>query len=406
MKKSILFILFFCLFQVTAVQAQKNEMTLTVEVMNNHKQLKTDEPVVIKLCDVKTNFRIKSAVVRDGNVEIPSQLDDLNGDRCPDELAFVIDLPAQSRKALSVVLSSEKSNKQYEPRVFAQMLVSDKRGKHVPVQSVTIPGTSNIYSQMHHHGPAFESELVAYRLYFDQKQTIDIYGKFNKGLEIQESRFYPTDEQLARGFGDDVLLVGGSCGAGALKGWDGQKATHIEPVVTLTERILAYGPIRTVVEIESNGWEYQGSELNMTNRYTLYAGHRDMLVESRFAEPLKDEVFCTGVQDIKGSVSYSDRKGLIGCWGTHWPVNDTVKYAKETVGLATYIPQKYVKAEVKDKLNYLYTVSAREESSFYYYVTFTSMKETFGYKSPEEWFAYIREWKKGLEQKIEVKIKN
>lgn len=57
---------------------------------------------------------------------------------------------------------------------------------------------------MHHHGPAFESELVAYRLYFDKKQTVDIYGKFNKGFEIKESQFYPTDEQLARGFGDDV----------------------------------------------------------------------------------------------------------------------------------------------------------------------------------------------------------
>ena len=115
-------------------------------------------------------------------------------------------------------------------------------------RSVTIPGTSNIYNQMHHHGPAFESELVAYRLYFDHKQTVDIYGKFNKGFEIKESQFYPTDEQLARGFGDDVLMVGGSCGVGALKGWDGKKATHITPVATLTERIIAYGPVRTISE--------------------------------------------------------------------------------------------------------------------------------------------------------------
>lgn len=54
----------------------------------------------------------------------------------------------------------------------------------------------------------------------------------------------------------------------------------------------------------------------MTNRYTLYGGHRDVFVETFFEEPLKDEIFCTGVIDIKGSVSYSDHKGLIGCWGT------------------------------------------------------------------------------------------
>ena len=65
----------------------------------------------------------------------------------------------------------------------------------------------------------------------------------------------------------------------------------------------------------------------MTNRYILYAGHRDLLVETFFDEPLKDELFCTGVQNIMGNetLSDSDHKGLIGSWGRHWPVNDTVK---------------------------------------------------------------------------------
>lgn len=388
----------------TTVQAQTVEKTITVEVGNSWEHDKTDVPVVIDLKEVNPGFRIRSAVVRNGNTEIPSQLDDLNNDRQADELAFVTNLPAKSKKEFRITLSTAKDDKQYTPRVYAEMLVSDKKGKHAPVQSITIPGTTKIYNQMHHHGPAFESELVAYRLYFDQKQTVDIYGKFNKGFEIQESQFYPTDEQLARGFGDDVLRVSGSCGVGALKGWDGKKATHIEPVATRTERIVSYGPVRTIVEIEDNDWQYQDSELNMTTRYILYAGHRDLLVEIFFEEPLKDEVFCTGVQDIAGSVASSDHKGLIGCWGTDWPVNDTMKYAKETVGLATYIPQKYVKAEVKDKPNYLYTIGAPEEKYMHYYTMFTSMKETFGYKTPEAWFTYMRKWKEELEQPIQVRI--
>ena len=376
-KKIFTALLLLCTLSVAA-EAQETKKSFTVEVSNTWNKAKADEPVVIKLSEINPQFRVRSAVVMNGNEEIPSQLDDLNGDRRPDELAFLVDLPAKGKKTLTVTLSSAKSDKTYPARVYAEMLVSDKRGKHVPVQSVTIPGT---------------------------KQTVDIYGKFNKGFEIKESQFYPTDEQLARGFGDDVLMVGGSCGVGALKGWDGKKATHITPVATLTERIIAYGPVRTISEIEVADWQYQGSELNMTNRYTLYGGHRDVFVETFFEEPLKDEVFCTGVVDIKGSVSYSDHKGLIGCWGTDWPVNDTVKYAKETVGLATYIPQKYVKDEVKDKANYLYTISAKGNNYFTHNITFTSMKETFGYKTPEDWFAYIREWKDELEHPAVVKVK-
>lgn len=392
------------------ILAQATEKTIAIEVKNNWKKEQTDAPVAIKLGTLGLGFQVRSAIVWDGSQEVPSQLDDLNNDRKADELAFVIDLPANAKKTLKITLSSEKSDTQYEARVFAQMLVSDKKGKHVPVRSLTIPGTSHIYNQLHHHGPAFESELVAYRIYFDQKQTVDLYGKFNKGLEIEASQFYPTDEQLARGFGDDVLRVGGSCGAGTLKGWNGNNVTHIEPVFTRTERILAYGPIRTVVEVEANEWEYQGSCLNMTNRYTLYAGHRDAIVDTFFEEPLKDEVFCTGVQDLEGSESFSDHKGLIACWGTDWPVNDTVKYAKETVGLATYIPQKYVKQEVRDHAkylnsSYLYTIGAKGENHIRYHITFTSAKETFGYPTPEAWFEYVREWKKELDNPVTVTIK-
>ncbi|MBP9587339.1 MAG: DUF4861 family protein, partial [Bacteroides sp.] len=192
MKKNFLPLLILLCGCSVAVFAQKSEQkTITVEVSNHWNQSKTDEPVVIQLNKLSTGFRIKSATVMDGTTEIPSQLDDLNNDRQPDELAFVLNLPAKSKKRVTIHLSNAKSTKTYEPRVYAEMLVSDKRGKHVPVHSVTIPGTSNIYNQMHHHGPAMESELVAYRLYFDQKQTVDIYGKFNKGFEIKESQFYP-----------------------------------------------------------------------------------------------------------------------------------------------------------------------------------------------------------------------
>ena len=253
----------------------------------------------------------------EGSDEIPSQLDDLNRDRKMDELAFVTELPAQGRKTFQITLSSEKSTKTYPERVYADMFITDHRkGKHQRVQAITVPGTSNIYSMVRPHGPVLESELVGYRLYFNEKQTPDIYGKFNKGLEINESQFYPTDEQLTKGFGDDVLRVFDSCGPGALKGWDGQKAIHVTPVETRTERIISYGPVRVIAEIEVTGWQYQGSELDMTTRYTLYAGHRDLRIEAFFDEPLKKEIFCTGVQDIVGnSKSFSDHKGLVGRLG-------------------------------------------------------------------------------------------
>lgn len=407
MKNNLIIVAFLLGCFSLPMKAQKQEKQLTIEVSNNWNRAKTDEPIVVNLREIPTGFKVKSAVVMEGTTEVPSQLDDLDRDHKMDELAFVTNLPANGKKTFKVTLSSEKSTKTYPARVYSVMTIADPRkGKHQPVQSITVPGTSDIYSMVRPHGPVLESELVGYRLYFNEKQTPDIYGKFNKGLEIKESQFYPTDEQLAKGFGDDVLRVFDSCGPGALKGWDGKQATHITPVGTRTERIVSYGPIRAIAEIEVTDWKYQGSELNMFTRYTLYAGHRDLQIEAFFEEPLKDEVFCTGVQDIVGkALSTSDHKGLVGSWGRDWPVNDTVKYAKETVGLGTCVPQRYVKSEEKDKANYLYTISAKGQKYFQYHTTFTSMKETFGYKTPELWFAALREWKEELAHPATVKIK-
>ena len=389
-----------------SASAQGQEKKIEVIVENPWNAEKVDEPVVIDLSYLGAGFTVKSATVFDGTNEIPSQLDDMNGDTRADELAFVINLPASGKKTLNVTLSSLKSDKTYPARVYAEMLFrTSKKNKYAKGYAIYADGASDTYNVQHHHGAAFESELVAYRIYFNEKQTTDLYGKFHKGLELEESQFYPTDEQLKRGFGDDVIKVNSSCGAGTLRGWDGTQSTLIKPVAVRGQRILASGPVRTIVDAEVKGWQYQNKELNMINRYTLYAGHRDAPVDVLFDAPLDKEVFCTGVQNITGHADmFSDHNGLVASWGTDWPVNDTVKYKKETVGLATYIPKKYVVKETSDKENFLYTISAPGKSSFRYYTSFTSCKETFGYPDKEKWFAYVQEWKKALEQPVKITV--
>jgi len=389
-----------------SASAQGQEKKIEVIVENPWNAEKVDEPVVIDLSSLGAGFTVKSAIVFDGTNEIPSQLDDMNGDTRADELAFVINLPASGKKTLNVTLSSLKSDKTYPARVYAEMLFrTSKKNKYAKGYAIYADGASDTYNVQHHHGAAFESELVAYRIYFNEKQTTDLYGKFHKGLELEESQFYPTDEQLKRGFGDDVIKVNSSCGAGTLRGWDGTQSTLIKPVAVRGQRILASGPVRTIVDAEVKGWQYQNKELNMINRYTLYAGHRDAQVDVLFDAPLDKEVFCTGVQNITGHADmFSDHNGLVASWGTDWPINDTVKYKKETVGLATYIPKKYVVKETSDKENFLYTISAPGKSSFRYYTSFTSCKETFGYPDKEKWFAYVQEWKKALEQPVKITV--
>ena len=156
--------------------------------------------------------------------------------------------------------------------------------------------------------------------------------------------------------------------------------------------------MRTIVEIVDRGWEaVEGKpKLNMTLRYTQYAGHRDTDVDVFFNRPVAGYSFSTGIINVKNSVEFSDKKGLRACWGTDWPSSDTVNFKRETVGLGIWIPMKYVRSEEPaNKDNYAYVVGTND-THLSYKVIYCSDNETFGYHSAQEWFDFLKEWRKEL----------
>ncbi len=169
---------------------------------------------------------------------------------------------------------------------------------------------------LHHHGVAFENELVAMRIYMDQRQTVDLYGKYRKGLELHDTQFYTSAVQKAQGYGDDVLWVGNTFGLGALRGWDGSAPTMLSDVESRTQRIVAQGPVRTIVEMDDYRWTVAPGmrPVNMTVRYTLYAGHRDCDVTATFSRDMSASEFSTGIINVKSSTEFTDHAGLRGCW--------------------------------------------------------------------------------------------
>ena len=410
--KRILYLLFFLPLAAVAQQ------TLTVSVSNPSKSVRNDEPVVINLAPYGD---IRSALVTLDGKEIPSQLDDLDQDETFDELCFLADLQGREKKQYTVTLLAEGEPRTYPARVFAEMVLSNTKDKNLKknqqnnyIESITARGdAAYTYNIQHHHGVDFESELNGIRIYFDERQTLDLYGKFNKQLELKETQFYTDKDQKAKGYGDDVLWVGQTFGLGAFRGWNGKEPTHVSPVRSRTQRIISYGPLRTIVEVVDKGWEAplgnlspltsHLSPLNMTLRYTQYAGHRDTDVEVFFNRPVADYLFSTGIINVKESVEFSDKKGLRACWGTDWPSSDTINFKRETVGLGILIPMKYVRSEEPaNKDNYAFVVGTASDR-LQYKVIYCSDNESFGYHSAKDWFEFLTAWKKEVEKPIEVK---
>lgn len=394
---------------VTVTNAETK--TIKVKLTNPLNVKRSDVPVVVSLRDVQ--FNVVDAVVKDGDREVSSQIDDLDRNLRNDELAFVIDMEAKGKKTLTVELYSDKqTERNYPRRTYGDMIVRDfktKKKNKFPgyIHSLSAPEGVDVFHLLHHHGADFESELVAYRVYFDERQTYDLYGKYNKQLELQTSQFYPDDEQLAVGYGDDVLWAGQTVGLGALRGWDGQKPTMVSPVKSRGQRMVASGPVRTIVELTDEGWQLGGQTFNIRQNVIIYAGHRDCEVQVYQDTSAEGVQFATGVINLNEKM-YSDHKGLVGDWGGNWPngAKDSIAgKPKIVVGLAVNVPEKYVISEpANQKDQFLYTLGMKGSDRLTYNMAFTCDKETFGFKDAKEWFAWMKQWKKELDNPVKVTV--
>ena len=392
-----------------ATMTASAQQTFTVNVKNPLKTDRTDQPVVISL---EKYGEVRSALVMSGSQEIPCQLDDINLDEQYDELCFLADLKGKEQKDYTVTLYADGEPRTYPARVYAEMLmrndkVKEKNKHNNYVASLSVRGDcANSYNLLHHHGVDFESELNGIRIYFDKRQTLDLYGKFQKRLELEATQFYTQADQKQQGYGDDVLWVGNTFGLGAFRGWNGQEPTMIEPVKTRTQRVIAYGPLRTIVEVIDQGWQAEADKpaVNMTLRYTQYAGHRDTDVDVCFNRDVEGYRFSTGIINVKGSTEFSDKKGLRACWGTDYPSTDTLKWSRETVGLDILLDEaNIISEEPANKDNYAFVVGTKGQHMTYK-VVYCSANETFGYHSAQEWFDWLKLWRKEAEQPVIIKL--
>lgn len=375
-----------------------------VTVENPSSMVQTNVPVVVPVSKLsaKSGTKVVSAAVEVTNKQVASQLDDLNHDGTADELAFLVNLQPKQKLTVTVKVASDSTlYKQFPERTHAQMWRKDKQTKAiVPTVEESSP-TGNLYQSLHHHGPALESEYMAYRLYFDEKQTVDLYGKKKHRLELMDTKWYPTDQQIAEGYGDDILWVKATAGCGTLKGWDGSKATHISPVSNRTGRVIVSGPVRSIIEMEADGWKYEGKSIDIKQRFIIYAGHRDVEVQVMQNEPT---TLCTGVQTFfDTSEKMTDVNGVVAIWGTglQYPVTDNPRTKPQTVGMAVSVPASVLKQSTSDSDNLLLVTQGQ---NFTYHLVAAWEQEEGGFKQAKAFFDYVKKWNQQLQYPAKVTV--
>ncbi|MDE7419031.1 MAG: DUF4861 domain-containing protein [Muribaculaceae bacterium] len=274
----------------------------------------------------------------------------------------------------------------------AYIKLRDEKKTHPRIESITFPGDANtryMYDAIYGHGAVIENPWVAYRVYMDNRQSLDLYVKQTPQLELDVTGFYTTPDQLKEGYGIDVLWAGKSIAAGSFRGLQNGNPVTIDTVASRTQKVIDDHTIQVI----DKDWIYNGHPIQMTQTYTVLPNSRDLFVEIKLDGYLPDEVFATGIQKLEtDNQGFINADGRAASWGSNIPDKNHPEVV-EQVGLGIIVePENVVSTEESD-LNYLVKVRPTSDGVIRYRVIACGDREKNGFTNYADWSKYIKSLK-------------
>jgi len=280
-------------------------------------------------------------------------------------------------------------------QVSAQMKLWDRKYRFPKINQIEFQGDTPqlaSYDAIYGHGAMWENEWMGFRVYMDHRQSIDLYGKKQARMELDQTNFYTTDEQWNAGYGEDILFVGGSIGAGSFRGYVGDSLLFVNPVKTRGQQVLQEGPDTAIVEIYATDWQYHGQTLQFRQRFTAVRGHREIMVDVWLEGCPDTETFATGVQKFEFNTSGIIRTdGLVASWGSNVPDKEGHPDRMHTLGMGVRVSEDYLVDVKEDVFNYLCIVHPVNGHIRYWLTTASDLQLDGGFHSAQQWLNYCKE---------------
>ena len=347
-----------CLLAAMPAAAASHIQVLKLAVTNPGAEMRAAQNVVVPVSALKAiakDFAAGNAIVTADvselqATELPSQADDLDGDGKWDELAFQIDLKAKQMRTVTLAWGDaaaiQRLRSAYPKRTDAKFAV-------------------------HYEGPGWESEETAWRIYFDKRNAIDLFGKRRPGLylELFASPEYIYHQESP--FGRDIYGIGKALGVAGIGAVVDGKVTPVAEVAERKWRVISAGPVRSIVELEYSGWMIGARTVDLVSRITQWAGEHGF--EHRIAvKNGEGAAFVTGVplKPVTENLDATAGPGVLATWGRQVVVSGTkaqlVDLPDENLGVAVLLPREEAGAVSADEANRLMAIRLQNGTAHLY----------------------------------------
>ena len=354
-----------------AVPAAPHVKVIKLAVTNPTNQPRPQEDIVVSVAALKRlapDFKAGTVIVTTSDAatldedartletqELPSQADDLDGDGKYDEIAFQISLGASQTRIVTIAFGDaatmQRLRSDYPRRAYAKFATKFE-------------------------GMGWESELTAWRLYFDPRNAIDLYGKRRAGLYLDIFGAPEYDYHEESPFGRDIYKIGDALGIGAVGALVDGNVVKVADVTERRWRVISSGPVRAIVELEYQGWKVGGRSVDLTSRITQWAGERGFIHQIT-ATNAQGLTLVTGlprkpdVPEMSAAAGTDERVRVVCAWG-HQALKTgaqaTEALPDQNLGLVLLVPQASGddSAAADDAANHLARLRLRDGAAWWY----------------------------------------
>ncbi len=303
MKNTPLLLAIFSILMISCKNDQKKESVKSdfLAVKNPIALERLSEIVKIKKNEFPGDVSAVTLQLEDGSA-IPFQTVDTDQDGNWDELVLALDFKPNEEKKIIIARDSTTTSTTFKNTTDVHFGIGKDKASTAEVQEYTRIGDprtirDTLFFQM--EGPSWENDKVGFRIYFDPRNGIDIFGKTTDTLALKHVGLLKGDYHKQDSWGMDVLKVSNSLGAGSIAISMNDKLYRITGKNSATFKALTEGPVMASFVLEYPKEEINGDTISVTHKINIYKGRYYYESEVSFKDLPDNMNMATGIVNLR-----------------------------------------------------------------------------------------------------------
>ncbi|PKB15456.1 DUF4861 family protein [Flavobacterium sp. 5] len=237
-----------------------------------------------------------------------------------------------------------------------------------------------------YEGPGWESNKIAYRLYLDWRNAIDIFGKKTEAIILPQvgQDGGPSYHEM-QDWGSDILNSGKGIGIGSINRYLNNEKMHFREVDSTIAKV-ENKTNESIVTVNYYGWKTATDKIDFTSKLTITPDQRYTQHTIQASKEIKG--ICTGIVKQKNTEflkkeSHNKKWAYLATYGKQSLVPDNL-------GMAIFYETNTVESLEDTELDYLLVFKPTTKINSFYLLGAWE-QEKHGIKNKEEFIKYLDE---------------